>query len=577
MNTHEIDHNSAETWDTLWEAEGYNSWRGEVLKEVYERIGQLLPTHSKVIDIGGGIGILARRLQELGHSVEIWDRSPKAIEMAQQHGLQGRVVDIGPDLPEIEPGTIVVATEFLEHLPESTRSLLLQKISGAGAKGLFSVPNNRLGPDEEPQHTIKYSAKSFRDNLLKYFGGVRVECFGTNFLLGVCGWKKAGTLSMCLPVRDEAGDLEVVLASFRGACDEIVVGVDPRTKDRTREIASLYADVVFELENPEGPADQKMPNGGVHFAWIRNQCLERCTSDWIFMTEGHESLAEGQDTLLALDQVPEHVKLAFVMRSARGPVGRQEWLFPWLTRRTAGLRYKRHTHNILDIPDGTPEIFLPKVRTDHFRVHAREVARAAQRKVQNRLELMRDWVIDENVNSLYYLASEWRDFDNSKSIDLFRELLVRDRKNGGRRYQAGLILAKLLTERGDLKEARETLLECTGHDWNRTEHWVFLGDLAFEEERYEEAKQFYLYASTRIGRRPLTLWWIELSFYSFVPAQRLAMTCACLEQYEESLGWAERVLELLPEEAPEEMFGEARANIEHIRKFMEEEGYAFAS
>lgn len=569
--------NAPEAWDEIWAREGLASWRGEVLSSVYDRIERLARGLKTVVDVGGGVGILASRLVRDEVFVEVLEHSCAAILQAQKNGLVAKYVDLESQRgvgDMLQGKQLVVATEVLEHLTTGARDRFLSSVSAVGARGLFSVPNNRLGPEVEAQHTIQFTAKSFKTELECYFKHVRVEVIDGAFLLGVCGYPKKFSMSLCLPVRDEAEDLEPVLASFRGVADEIVVGVDPRTTDRTREVAALYADVVFELESPEGPPGEKVPDGGVHFAWIRNQCLERCTSDWVFMTEGHEGLMTGVDQLLSLDQMPAYVDVLFVTRSAKSPCGRQEWLFPWLTRRKAGLRYKRHTHNIVDIPEGSGELILTGVTTDHFRVHERELARAKQRKTQNRVMLMRDWLADENVNSLYYLAGEWREHDPDRALDRFRQLLQVDTKNGPRRYQASLILAKMLAERGkpgDLIEARSVLLACTSHDWNRTEHWIWLGDLAMDVHNYEEAQQFYLYAATRIGKKPLTFWWVELSFYSFIPAQRLAEVCSALGDYAASLLWAERVLELLPKDLPEEMLIEAREICETLRKTQQED------
>ena len=192
-----------------------------------------------------------------------------------------------------------------------------------------------------------------------------MEVYGP-YLLGIVGpaAKKQVTLSMTLPVRDEARDLEKVLASFRGVADEIVVGVDPRSVDRTREIAEEYADVVFDLTELRGPPEERVPEGGFHFSHARNQCLDRCTSDWIFMTEGHERLISGLDTLLELGSVmPEDAQVGYVWRRGAS----QQWGYPWLYKRECGFRYERAIHNELRYPADTNVVQLPQVVTLHER------------------------------------------------------------------------------------------------------------------------------------------------------------------------------------------------------------------
>lgn len=590
------DANGSELWNALWSSEGESSWRNEALSQVYARIVHLMsamvPAGTEVVDVGGGSGTLALMLNEAGFRTTVWEHNDAALSLCLNRGVPAVRVDLtGDSLPAVPPGTVFVSTECLEHLGDGHRRRVLEVASRSGGTAFFSVPNDRLGPDEEPQHASKFTAVQFRRELREFFDHARVECLGPPatlprdqfpsdrgqpaYLLGVCGFQKGFKLSMTMPVRDEAADIERVLASFRGPCDEIVIGVDPRTKDDTWAVCEKYADVVFELADLRGPPDRPeewVPEGGIHFSHARNQCIDRCSGDWIFMTEGHEHLGEGHDVLLFLDRViPDAAKVGMVLRTSNG----QQWGFPWLFRRDPRIRFKRATHNVLDYPDGTYVVYVKGVKTVHDRVHERDLARHNQRKVQNRLTLMQDWSVNQNANSLYYLGTEWREFSERKAIQYLREYLALKRSNGSMRYQTRLILAKQLAtletddlaERAScLAEAREVLLGCAGDDWVRTDHWVWLGDLAFDQGRHEEALQFYLYGATRVGDPPFTLWWIELSFYSYIPCQRLAMTYSALGRYAEALMWADRVVEQLPPDSPAEMVEEVRGNAAALRE-----------
>ncbi len=561
-------------WAKAWEHEGRSSWRGEALSDVYLRIEQLVPTGERVVDIGGGVGILGARLRESrGADVEVWEHNEFCLRAARDAGLRSMFVDLEKMtlLPQATHG-IVVATEVIEHLSPRARAALLDMAARCG-KGLFSVPNDRLGPDEEPQHTIRWTPLEFKRELQRHFADVRVEVIG-GYLLGVCGFPKGFRLSVTTPARDEAADLDRTLASFMGIADEIVVGVDPRTTDATREVAAKYADVVFELEDPTGWVRGKsyegigtidedpgpMPEKGVNFGWIRRQCSARCTGDWIFMTEAHERLWKGVDTLLQLKEVvPKGAKVALVYRNAKG----ERWAFPWLYANDRRLKWTRSTHNTLDYPDDVMIVRLPAVHTMHERVEERELARARQRTVQNRVTLMDDWIHRGNENSLYYLGSEWRDFDPAKGIARLREYLAVS-KNGPAKYHARLMVAKELGRAGDWAGAREVLTPAASDDWSRTEHYMWLGDIALDGERFEEAFQWYRLAATRIGDPPFTTWWIDIACYSYLPAQRMAVAAAALGRLTEALTWARTVLELLPEDAPAELVDEAKSNIEQI-------------
>lgn len=565
--------NSGAKWDAIWKAEGDETWRATAMSSVYARIVSLLPKDKEFAfaDCGGGIGVLAREICKahplsLGHVLDQSQEAIQHINAATDSRLSGKVWDFEADrCTALSEHDYTIATEFLEHLSAEARDSVVAEATGCIGGAFFSVPNNRLGPDEEAQHTIKFTALEFKRYLHKHFEDVRVECIG-GYLLGVCGApaKKGFTLSLTLPVRNEAEDLERVLASFRGAADEMVVGIDPRTTDNTREVAARYAEVVFELESPRGPpGDEVAAADGVHFSWLRNQCMARCTSDWIFMTEGHESLMAGTDTLLRLDKiVPEHAGIGLVARTGAG----QQWAFPWLSRRDSRVKYERATHNQLEWPKSMYVVTLPQVRTDHFRNHNRAVSRAVQRTAQNKLWLMSDWLERASEQSLFYLSQEFR-VDEPERARARMIQFIATSNNGPNRYQARLVLSRELALAGLAKEARAMLCACTGDDWSRTEHFLWLGDMALEAGQLEEAYQFYRLSATRIGNPPFTPWWIDLSHYTYLPAQRLASVAAQLGFVNEASVWARKAVELLPSDAPAEVRDEALTNVRLLKEF----------
>jgi len=92
------------------------------------------------------------------------------------------------------------------------------------------------------------------------------------------------TISVAIIAYNEAERLMDTLKSVQGLADQIVIGIDTRTDDETRQIARTFEAEVFELEWKDD------------FAGARNQCIDRCTGDWIFMLDGHEVLAMSWQT-----------------------------------------------------------------------------------------------------------------------------------------------------------------------------------------------------------------------------------------------------------------------------------------
>lgn len=577
--------NTAEHWNKVWSNPETSDWRDDAMAPVYERILELAPKDKPIVDIGGGVGHFARRAQEKGFRVTVYEHNRAAVDACHAAGIQAVLVDLEERVPMIPSGTTVVATEVLEHLSDKALELVLDAGWRAGGVCFFSVPNDRLTPAEEPEHVRSWTAKSFLDMLRVFWdtsNKARVEVLGKlarldpsrfpsdrgqrSNLLGIVGFEKAVPVSLTMPVRDEAADLEECLASFRGFVDEIVIGVDPRTVDNTREIAAKYADKVFDLtpEQLRGPADKPeewVPEAGIHFANARNVCIDACSHEWVFMTEGHEKLWKGGDVLLHLDQLPAACRVVGVTRTGGPPLMRQQWLFPWLAKRAPDIRYERSTHNTLGYPDSTLVVSLPQIVTLHERVHEKDLARQKQRKVQNRIKLLDDWLRRGSEHSLHYLGAEWREWAPEKAIERFQQFLATG-KHGALRYQTRLVLAKELARLGRGDEAIEALHGAEADDWTRKEHFVFLGDLWMERGEIERALTFYEYAAVNYGRLPVTTWFLDVALYTWMLAQRLVDCYAQLGRLSEAERWAKTLLDHLEgEAAPEAMIAEARANL----------------
>jgi hypothetical protein len=107
-------------------------------------------------------------------------------------------------------------------------------------------------------------------------------------------------LSLCAIARDEEQFLAGLLGSVRDVVDEVVLGIDRRTTDYTRDIARLYDCRTFEFDWHDSFAD------------ARNLTIERARSDWILVIDPDERLLpEGKrvltEFLAHLDEVALHV------------------------------------------------------------------------------------------------------------------------------------------------------------------------------------------------------------------------------------------------------------------------------
>ena len=95
------------------------------------------------------------------------------------------------------------------------------------------------------------------------------------------------TLAVCMIVKDAEATLKACLDTVKGIADEIIIGVDRGTTDRTRDIATEYAkgftdpaELVWDIPSPTETG----------FDAARNTVIARATADWILWIDADETL-----------------------------------------------------------------------------------------------------------------------------------------------------------------------------------------------------------------------------------------------------------------------------------------------
>ena len=147
--------NTPEYWNNQW------SKRPQRIYPYYAKIAELCKG-KKVLDFGCGRGDL---LEMLGENAEGIDISSVGVGIARARGLN---VVIG-NKPEGQYD-IIVATEVLEHLDDDKG--MIERFFEHAPVIIYAVPNNCLGPEEEPEHQRKYTSayiKSITPHLKRIF------------------------------------------------------------------------------------------------------------------------------------------------------------------------------------------------------------------------------------------------------------------------------------------------------------------------------------------------------------------------------------------------------------------------
>lgn len=167
--------NSAEHWDRelarTWDADSRCWPTKNALIQSLTRPDEI------ILDVAcGNVGIL-RHLQTQGYPHLIGlETSRYAVERLSSEGIrmvQGRLPTIL--LPDASCD-VVIASQVLEHIIRRGRFMQeIRRVLKPGGRSFIFVPDDCLGPIDEFEHVIKYTASSLRKFLGRYFIIERLE------------------------------------------------------------------------------------------------------------------------------------------------------------------------------------------------------------------------------------------------------------------------------------------------------------------------------------------------------------------------------------------------------------------
>lgn len=152
------------------------------------------------------------------------------------------------------------------------------------------------------------------------------------------------TLSLCAIAFDEEQFLGGMLNSVASVVDEIVLGIDSRTTDRTREIAETFGARIVTVDWRDD------------FAYARNLTLDAAQGDWILHLDADERLTTAgakavQDILKVASPEPTDTSvlgIAFMLANydLDGTLRSVFPTAPRLFRRRPEIRYHRRVHEV---------------------------------------------------------------------------------------------------------------------------------------------------------------------------------------------------------------------------------------
>lgn len=164
---------SASYWDQrLAETWHHRSWPTK-----NELIAQLTSPDQVILDIACGNGSILHDLKTRGYKhLQGLEISNYAVQRLRTEGFtmhHGSVPLI--QLPDAA-FDVVIASQVLEHvIRRRSFAREIARVLKPGGQGFIFVPNDCLGPIDEPEHVIKYKPDSLRKFLEKHFEIISLE------------------------------------------------------------------------------------------------------------------------------------------------------------------------------------------------------------------------------------------------------------------------------------------------------------------------------------------------------------------------------------------------------------------
>jgi len=207
---------------------------------------------------------------------------------------------------------LILVCELLEHVPRPREIVesLIQRLSSTGHM-LISTPYGgweALGYDLHPgwrAHIHHFE----RSDLFEMFGkqdNYRLIALPHSPDMGhfICTFKPSGepigeidyerkliqqapreTVSVCMIARDAEYTIGKTLQTVKPIADEIIVGIDEKTTDKTRSVCKAFGAKTYKMKSPLE----------VGFDTCRNESIGKAKMDWIFWIDSDETFEQAEN------------------------------------------------------------------------------------------------------------------------------------------------------------------------------------------------------------------------------------------------------------------------------------------
>jgi len=344
--------------------------------------------------------------------------------------------------------------------------------------------------------------------------------------------------------------------------EERVIG---RSIDSVKDIIDewVYIDTGSEDKTPDIIKEKV---GNIYFTkWdgdyskARNYGVNKCTGDWILVMDCDEHMTPKSANLIKeiIEKTPENiweilVRVQDYIDDSLIPqyivYGHRlfrnhkdiKWGGKGHEALTTPLIYRTQDPRLIILHDKTPNAVSPiqPGRTDLAQVFVNNFLDSIEKN-------------PKDARSMFYLANTLMGQHHYQEAIKWYHTYLNTSTWTDERYQARLFCARCYTYIGEIKNAREMMLDAYEERIDRNEGDILLGEMAFNEKKYKQALMWFHLAEKKAekaqqGIYPETLLFLEGQAYTYLPYDWLAITYYKLNNYQKAKEYTIKTLKFIP-------------------------------
>lgn len=337
-------------------------------------------------------------------------------------------------------------------------------------------------------------------------------------------------ISLCMIVRDEEKVLGRCLSCVKGIADEIII-VDTGSKDKTKEIASMYTDKIYDFEWIDD------------FSAARNFSFSKAEMDYIMWLDADDIIdLENQKKLLelksALDLSTDIVMMKYNVAFDDDGNPTFSYYRERLMKRTRHYLWKGAIHEVIT-PSGN--IMYSDIAIMHKKLEVND----PDRNLRIFQKLIADGKTLDTRQKYYYARELYFHQMYDDAVKEFKEFFKADDRWVENSINACLDISRCYTILGKKNEALNSLFKSFIYDSPRAEICCEIGNIKMAEQKYREAIFWYELASEM--KYPIQNGgFSSVDCYGYIPYIQLCVCYDKLGDHKKASDYNEKAGEIKP-------------------------------